>query len=138
MIKNTIVLLVTDQMNQNLFLWADLSPGDITGLLSHKENISVKTMPLEPPILNSKSVVLHKRGIQFFLFLILNIDFGYFFEQPHRGGSIKYPQSIKYQIFSTENFNKNEYDILKKDLFRIIFHLQCDFNSRVLYKTAYM
>ena len=50
-------------------------------LILYHANMSVYCIPPYIPLLYSKTAVY--RGIHFFLFLLLNIDFGYSLEPPH-------------------------------------------------------
>ena len=61
-------------------------------VMSHQENMSVKCVPPQTPLLYRKTGV--RRGIPIFLILLQNIDFGYSLEPPRRGGSNVYPQSM--------------------------------------------
>ena len=61
-------------------------------IASHQENMSVQYIPLKPHFYMEK---MGYAGVcLFFFFLLQNIDCGYSLEQPQRGGSNVYPQSI--------------------------------------------
>ena len=67
-------------------------PGGPEVSFCHQENMSVKCIHPQTPLLYSKTGVF--RGIPIFLFLLQNIDCGYLLERTRRGGSNVYPQSL--------------------------------------------
>ena len=57
----------------------------------HHENMTIKFDPLKP---HFYIVKLGFTGVYIFLFLLKNIDCGYWLEPPRRGCSNEYPQSM--------------------------------------------
>ena len=63
-------------------------------LNDHQENMFVKCIPPQTPLLYSETGMGYAWVYLFFLFLLQNIDCGYSLELPRRGSSNMYSQSM--------------------------------------------
>ena len=68
---------------------------------THYENTPIQTLKISPP----KTGRFQTKNTNIFHISAQNIDCGYSFEPPHRGGSNEYPQSM----FLSRNMKSNVY-----------------------------